>query len=59
MSVCLYLLVASVFAAICVTMAADRNRSVAGWFTCGALFGLVAVFVLWSLDPLPKQERRP
>ena len=56
MSFCLYALIASVFGAIAATMAADKNRSVAAWCVCGALFGLIGVLALRSLEPLPKLE---
>ncbi len=56
MSIGIYLCIGAVFGVICESVAARKNRSAGVWFAWGALFGLRALLVVLSLEPLPRLE---
>jgi len=37
-------------------IAAKKNRSVAAWALCGAMFGLISMIILLALEPLPDPD---
>lgn len=41
---------------ISAAVASGKNRNVAGWVVCGALFPLIAVIAISCLPPLPSAD---
>ncbi len=56
MSIAIVLIVGAILGAACAYAADAKNRSLGAWFALGLLFGLIALLVLATLEPLPRHE---